>query len=102
MTSNQIAAETNDEVAAMAERNLWMHFTRMGEAAPAAPIIVKGEGCYVYDSEGNRLLDGLASLFCVNIGHGRADVAEAAALQGAELAYFPNWSFAHPRAAELA
>jgi adenosylmethionine-8-amino-7-oxononanoate aminotransferase len=91
-----------DEVAARAQRHLWLHFTPMGGKAPAAPVIVRGEGCYVYDADGNRILDGLASLFCVNIGHGRADVARAAAEQGAELAYFPNWSFAHPRAADLA
>ena len=41
------------------------------------PIIVRGEGCYVYDEHGNRYLDGLSALFCVNIGHGRADIAQA-------------------------
>jgi adenosylmethionine-8-amino-7-oxononanoate aminotransferase len=91
-----------EDVATSAQRNLWLHFTPMGGKAPAVPMIVRGEGCYVYDADGRRILDGLASLFCVNIGHGRADVAEAAARQGAELAFFSNWSFAHPRAAELA
>jgi adenosylmethionine-8-amino-7-oxononanoate aminotransferase len=94
--------DTHEHLQALAQRHLWLHFTPMGETSPAAPIVVRGEGCYVYDSEGRRLLDGLSSLFCVNIGHGRADVAEVAARQGAELAYFSNWSFAHPRAIELA
>jgi adenosylmethionine-8-amino-7-oxononanoate aminotransferase len=47
-------------------------------------------------------LDGLSSLFCVNIGHGRADIAQAGADQAKELGFFTNWSYAHPRAIELA
>jgi adenosylmethionine-8-amino-7-oxononanoate aminotransferase len=66
------------------------------------PIIVKGEGCYVYDEHGNRYLDGLSALFCVNIGHGRADVAQAGADQAKDLGFFTNWSYAHPAAIELA
>jgi adenosylmethionine-8-amino-7-oxononanoate aminotransferase len=93
----------SDELRELADRHLWMHFTSQGgPASPPAPMIVRGDGCYVEDADGRRLLDGLSSLFCVNIGHGRADVAEAAARQGAELGYFSNWSFSHPRAAELA
>ena len=61
------------------------------------PIIVRGEGCYVWDEHGNRYLDGLSALFCVNIGHGRADVAQAGADQAKELGFFTNWSYAHPR-----
>jgi adenosylmethionine-8-amino-7-oxononanoate aminotransferase len=66
------------------------------------PVIVRGEGCYVYDDRGNRYLDGLAALFCVAVGHGRAELAEAAARQAKELGYYTNWSYAHPRAIELA
>ena len=66
------------------------------------PIIVRGEGCYVYDEHGKRYLDGLAALFCVNIGHGRADVAQAGADQAKELGFYTNWSYAHPQAIELA
>jgi len=96
-------APTDGELRELAERHLWLHFTPMGgERSPQAPMIVRGEGCYVFDTDGHRLLDGLSSLFCVNIGHGRGDVAEAGARQGAELGFFSNWSFAHPRAAELA
>jgi len=86
-----------------AKRNLWLHFTRhSGFADAEIPMIVRGEGQYVYDQHGKRYLDGLAGLFVSQIGHGRADVAEAGARQGAELAYFPLWSYAHPRAVELA
>ncbi|HWW90186.1 MAG TPA: aspartate aminotransferase family protein, partial [Solirubrobacteraceae bacterium] len=60
------------------------------------------EGCYVYDEHGKRHLDGLSALYCVNVGHGRAELAEAAAAQAKELAFYTNWSYAHPKAIELA
>lgn len=83
--------------------HLWMHFTRMGAYRDGdVPTIVRGEGAYVWDSKGRRYLDGLAGLFTVNAGHGRAELADAAAKQAHELAYFPLWSYAHPKAIELA
>jgi adenosylmethionine-8-amino-7-oxononanoate aminotransferase len=86
-----------------ARRHLWMHFTRMSSYTDHdVPIIVRGEGAYVYDSNGRRYLDGLAGLFVSMVGHGRDEIAEAAARQAKELAYFPLWSYAHPRAIELA
>jgi adenosylmethionine-8-amino-7-oxononanoate aminotransferase len=85
-----------------AKQNLWLHFTRMSSYADAdVPVIVRGEGQYVFDQHGQRYLDGLSGLFVSQIGHGRREVAEAGARQGAELAYFPLWSYAHPRAIEL-
>jgi adenosylmethionine-8-amino-7-oxononanoate aminotransferase len=87
----------------LARRHLWMHFTRMGAYDHAEiPIIVRGEGCYVYDEHGKRYLDALSALFCVNIGHGRADIAQAGADQAKELGFFTNWSYAHPPAIQLA
>ncbi|MBA2794717.1 MAG: aminotransferase class III-fold pyridoxal phosphate-dependent enzyme, partial [Thermoleophilaceae bacterium] len=87
----------------MAKRHLWLHFSRMGAYQDhELPIIVKGDGCYVWDEHGKRYLDALSSLFCVNAGHGRTEIGEAAAEQVKELAYFTNWSHAHPRAIELA
>jgi adenosylmethionine-8-amino-7-oxononanoate aminotransferase len=86
-----------------ARRHLWMHFTRMSSYNDHdVPIIVRGEGAYVYDSKGRRYLDGLAGLFVSMVGHGRDEIAEASARQAKELAYFPLWSYAHPRAIELA
>ena len=80
-----------------------MHFTRLGSYENAeVPIITHGEGCYVYDEHGKRYLDGLSALYCVNIGHGRAELGEAAARQAKELGFYTNWSYAHPRAIELA
>jgi adenosylmethionine-8-amino-7-oxononanoate aminotransferase len=86
-----------------AKRNLWLHFTRhSGYADADIQMIVRGEGQYVFDQHGKRYLDGLSGLFVSQIGHGRTDVAEAGARQASELAYFPLWSYAHPRAIELA
>jgi adenosylmethionine-8-amino-7-oxononanoate aminotransferase len=87
-----------------AERHLWMNFSQLGHYAEGAklPIMVRGEGCYLWDEDGKKYLDALSSLFCVNIGHGRADVAQAGADQGAQLEYFPTWSAAHPPAINLA
>jgi adenosylmethionine-8-amino-7-oxononanoate aminotransferase len=83
--------------------HLWMHFTRMSsyENAPV-PTIVRGEGTSIFDERGKRYIDGLAGLFVVQAGHGRTELAEAAADQAQELAFFPIWSYAHPRAVELA
>ncbi len=54
-------------------------------------IIVRGEGCWVWDSDGNRYLDGLGGLACVNIGYGRAELADAAATQMKQLSYFNSF-----------
>src|ERR1035441_4065550 len=88
---------------AAVKRNLWLHFTRMSSYSGAdVPVIVRGHDQYVYDQHGKRYLDGLSGLFVSQIGSGRKELAEAAARQGSELAYFPLWSYAHPRAIELA
>jgi adenosylmethionine-8-amino-7-oxononanoate aminotransferase len=67
------------------------------------PVIVRGEGCYLEDAHGKRYLDALAGLFAVQIGYSYGDeVGEAAAAQMRELPFYTNWSYAHPRAIELA
>ncbi len=65
-------------------------------------MIVRGEGAYIWDNHGKRYLDGLAGLFVSQLGHGRTELAEAAAAQAKELAFMPLWSYAHPKAIELA
>jgi len=86
-----------------ARRHLSPHFTR-GDAWTADDLVVieRGEGCYVWDTDGNKYLDGLAGLFCTNIGHGRSDLAAAAAKQMDKLAFYPTWGFAHPSSVEAA
>ena len=87
-----------------AREHLWLHFTRMSAYEGAeVPIIVRGDGCYLEDSNGKRYLDALAGLFSVNIGYGYGEeMGEAAAAQMRELPFYTNWSYAHPRAIELA
>ena len=84
--------------------HLWLHFTRHStyERGGEMPMIVRGEGHRIWDSHGREYIDGLAGLFVVQVGHGREELAEAAAKQARELAFFPLWSFAHPQAVELA
>ena len=94
---------TPDELKSAAKQHLWMHFTRMSAYRDSdVPVIVRGSGPYVYDDKGKRYLDGLAGLFVSMVGHGRTTIAQAAAKQASELAYFPLWSYAHPSAVELA
>ena len=82
--------------------HLWLHFTQMGDADEVATI-VRGDGCYVEDTDGKRYLDALAGLFCVNVGYGFGEeMGEAAAAQMRELPFAINWTFAHPRSIELA
>ncbi len=82
---------------------LWLHFSRLSESnSDDLVVIERGEGAYVWDDRGRRYLDGLAGLFVVNAGHGRKEIAAAAAAQAEQLAYFPLWTFAHPKAVELA
>jgi adenosylmethionine-8-amino-7-oxononanoate aminotransferase len=87
-----------------AREHLWLHFTRMGAFEESeVPIIVRGDGCYLEDANGKRYLDALAGLFSVNIGYGYGEeMGEVAAAQMRELPFYTNWSYAHPRAIELA
>jgi adenosylmethionine-8-amino-7-oxononanoate aminotransferase len=103
-TSSQDVYEPgNDDLADRARKHLWMHFTRMSAYERGhVPVIVRGDGPYIWDDQGKRYLDGLAGLFVVQVGHGRSELAEAAAKQASELAFFPLWSYAHPQAIELA
>jgi adenosylmethionine-8-amino-7-oxononanoate aminotransferase len=92
-----------EKLSGAARDHLWMHFTRLSSYQDnPVPMIVRGDGCYIWDSAGRRYLDGLSALFVVQTGHGRQELAEAAAKQAGELAYFPLWSYAHPKAIELA
>ena len=88
----------------LAHDHLWLHFTRMGAYADGdVPIIVRGDGCYLEDANGKRYLDALAGLFAVQIGYGFGEeIGDAAAAQMRELPFYTNWSYAHPRAIELA
>ena len=108
MTSTQTVTTASgydeDDLQAKARDHLWMHFARQSvmEEGPGVPIIVRGEGHRVWDIQGKEYIDGLAGLFTVNAGHGRKRLADVAAKQAEQLAFFPIWSYAHPSAIELA
>jgi adenosylmethionine-8-amino-7-oxononanoate aminotransferase len=87
----------------LARRHLWGHFTRLSSLQKdGLPVIARGEGAYVWDTQGKRYLDGLSGLFTVNIGHGRHELAAAAEHQTRTLPYFPLWSFGTEPAIRLA
>jgi adenosylmethionine-8-amino-7-oxononanoate aminotransferase len=104
MATTERATTGQSALQASARRHLWLHFSRMGAYSDQAeiPIITRAEGCYVWDEHGRRYFDGLSALFCVNAGHGRAEIAQAGADQAAELDFFTTWSYAHPQAITLA
>jgi adenosylmethionine-8-amino-7-oxononanoate aminotransferase len=90
-----------EELQQAARDHLWLHFTRMAGHEP--PIIVRGEGCYLEDAHGKRYLDALAGLFAVQVGYSYGEeMGQAALEQMRELPFYTNWSYAHPRAIELA
>src|SRR5215212_519331 len=90
-TTSATATATETALQELAKRHLWMHFTRHGAYEDAeVPIIVRGEGPYVWDEHGNRYLDGLSALFCVNAGHGRSELGDAAAEQVTDRVFYTS------------
>ena len=93
---------TTEELQELAQRHVWGHFSQLAPTNPAEiAVIERGEGAYVWDSNGKEYLDGLAGLFTVQAGHGRTSIAEAMAEQASQLAYFPLWTYTHPTGIEL-
>jgi adenosylmethionine-8-amino-7-oxononanoate aminotransferase len=99
--STPTTSRSIEELQQAARDHLWLHFTRMAGHEP--PIIVRGEGCYLEDAHGKRYLDALAGLFAVQVGYSYGEeMGQAALEQMRELPFYTNWSYAHPRAIELA
>ena len=102
-TTSFPANPTTAELQHLASAHVWGHFSKLTpEDAGGTVIIERGDGCTLWDHTGKRYLDGLAGLFTVQVGHGRHELAQAAATQAEKLAYFPVWTYAHPTAVELA
>ena len=95
MTTTDITQEISTDLGAKANRHLWGHFARHG-AGITPPIITRGEGVTIWDDKGKSYIDGLSGLFVVQVGHGRKELAEAAAKQAETLSFFPLWSYATP------
>lgn len=94
---------TDSGLRARAHKHLGQHFTRKDAwQSETLPVFVRSEGCHLYDDTGRRFLDGLAGLFCVNMGHSRSDIVAAASKQMETMAYSTNWGAAHPPAVEAA
>jgi len=100
------ADNDRQKLQAQAQEHLWLHFTDIAQYQPSGnkelPIIDRGQGCYLFDLEGRRYLDGLSALFCVQVGHGRPEIAAAIAAQAEKLEFVTLWSYAHRPAIELA
>jgi adenosylmethionine-8-amino-7-oxononanoate aminotransferase len=94
----------DDRLQSLAKQHLMLHFTDMASlVADGTTIIDRGEGCFVFDTDGRRYIDGLSGLYCVNLGHSHGEeIATAAAEQMARLPFTSNWTVAHPPAIELA
>ena len=71
-------------------------FSSLGRSVDGMTVIERGEGCYVWDTEGKRYLDGLAGLYTTQAGYGQPSLAAAAGAQAETLAFFPIWTYAHP------
>lgn len=84
-------------------RHSWLHFSRMKPLIEGGAFIIeRGEGCYLWDSNGKRYFDGLSGLFTVQIGYGRGELADVAAHQMRRLSYGSHFSYANEPSIELA
>ncbi|WP_433632796.1 aspartate aminotransferase family protein [Nocardia sp. CA-120079] len=83
---------------------LWHGFADMGAVErDGAFVVARGEGAYIYDQAGTRYLDATAGLWFTNVGHGRAEIADAVAAQLRTVAHYSNFGdFAEPATQELA
>ena len=82
---------TNDQIAQWDRENFFhpsTHLAQFARGEAAQRIVRTGKGVFIEDRDGNRLLDAFAGLYCVNVGYGRTEIAEAIAKQAHELAYY--------------
>jgi adenosylmethionine-8-amino-7-oxononanoate aminotransferase len=99
-----IEASTHEALQRAAKDHLWLHFSTMRSYEERdVPVIVRGDGCHLYDTLDRRYLDMLAGLFTVQIGYSHGEeLGEVAAEQMRRLPFYTNWTYAHPPAIELA
>ena len=96
--------EEIDRLTALDRAHFFHAATPLQQHAKDGPrIFVGGEGIYLYDAKGRAFIDGLASLWNVNCGHGRQDIVDAITGQMRQLAFSTSFfGFAHPAGIELA
>ncbi|MHB0773868.1 aminotransferase family protein [Bradyrhizobium sp. 1.29L] len=104
MTDDQTKPAGRTEIEQQALDHVWIHTARWRDLAEhdGLRVMVRGEGCRLFDSNGRSYLDGLAGLYVVNVGHGRTEIAEAMAKQARELAYVSASSYTNLPAVQLA
>ena len=78
----------------------WENLQKLGENERT--MVARGEGIYVYDTDENKLIDGPAGMWCVNVGHGREEIVQAVAEQMRKMTYASPWSLSNVPAAQLA
>ena len=101
--SNPSASDTRELQRRDARHHLHPFTDAAALAAKGARVIVAGEGVWLIDSEGKRILDGMSGLWCVNVGYGRRRIVEAVAEQMAQLPYYNTFfQTSHPPAIALA
>lgn len=86
------------------KNHTWLHFTQMKNVIddPTPMVIARGEGSKVWDTQGKEYIDGLAGLFCVNVGYGRQEIIDAITSQLNKIAYVSPFAFPNEPAVELA
>ncbi|MCS6235148.1 aspartate aminotransferase family protein [Shewanella baltica] len=82
--------------------HFWMPFTANRQFKTNPRLLIKAEGMYYTDIDGNKILDATAGLWCCNAGHGRKEISEAVSKQIKEMDYAPSFQMGHPIAFELA
>ena len=93
----------NSQMVAKKDYQFWHPMTHPNNWVDKTPLrIVKGDGLFIWDDKGRKMLDGFAGLWCVNVGHNRAEVKQAINQQMDELAYYQLFDgVSHPKAEAL-
>jgi adenosylmethionine-8-amino-7-oxononanoate aminotransferase len=97
-------AQPDVELNQALKQHTWLHFTQMKNLIddPSPMVISRGEGSTVWDTNGKQYIDGLAGLFCVNVGYGRQEIIDAITAQLQKISYVSPFSFPNEPAVELA
>lgn len=103
MTENATKQAGLAPVEQQALEHVWIHSARWLDLAErdGLRVMVRGEGCHLFDAQGRSYLDGLAGLYVVNVGHGRREIGEAMAKQAGELAYVSSATYTNLAAVKL-
>ena len=98
----EFAGSATAAAAPVAMDAYWMPFTPNRDFHREPKMVVRGEGVWLWNDRGERLVDASSGLFCVNAGHCRREIAEAVGRQLAELDFIAPFTRGHPKAFELA